>query len=389
MKRIVLYGVAMLLLCSCQQEPMITVNEEIQASIERKVASQKAESAQKQNQQNQTETEDVVIDVSAWEKLPEKTELEISEYPPNQVNQTKIFDTQDGTVIQYTDFTDDTDTLYQVRTMLPDGYYHEQVFRYTGESWQQVYQQEHTKNTLNVLNNWELMNSGNFDLLLLAPVTVGTSWQRQSGATASITALYKEATLNQHVYRNIVEVTSMEQDYEIRDYYAQNEGLILQQKTLINSGASSDYMQVKNNQHNVTLSQQVVISVPNKEDKPLLKDFEVTLTWQTNQPIETTLTNMFREQKWLTSDVQINRILLIDNILYVDFSSGVVAAMNKHVAGEKAVLPAMVQTLSDYFGVDQIVFTVYESLLSPDILPFPEKGIWKVDPQWKAATESH
>ena len=383
MKRIVLYGVAILLLCACQQEPMITVNEEIQASIERKVASQQAESAQ-----NQTENGTVTVDVSTWEKLPEKTELEISEYTPNKANQTKVFDTQEGTIIQYTDFIDDTDTLYQVRTMLPDGYYHEQVFRYTGESWQQVYQQQHTKNTLNVLTNWELMNSGPNDLLLMSPVKVGTSWQRQSGAKASITALYKEATVNHQVYRNIVEVTSMEKEYEIRDYYAQNEGFILQQKTPINSDGQHSYLQVKSNQHNVTLSQQLMISVPTKEEKPLLKDFDVTLTWQTNQPIETTLTNMFREQKWLTQDVQINRILLIDGVLYVDFSSGVVAAMSKHVAGEKAVLPAMVQTLSDYFGVDNVVFTVYESLLLPDTLPFPENGIWQVNPQWKQQAES-
>ena len=115
---------------------------------------------------------------------------------------------------------------------------------------------------------------------------------------------------------------------------------------------------------------------------PILTKGTGKLTWQTNQNPGKTFTELFRKEGWINASVEVKDIKIDSQIATVDFTPGVVAAMNQHTARETAVLPAIVQTIADYYGVSQVKLTVGGLILSPDTLPIPANGIWEVNPSW-------
>ena len=91
---------------------------------------------------------------------------------------------------------------------------------------------------------------------------------------------------------------------------------------------------------------------------------------------------MFRKEGWINSSVEVKDIKIESQTALVDFTPGIVAAMNQHTARETAVLPAIVQTIADNYGVKQVKLTVGGLILTPDTLPMPDNGIWEVNPNW-------
>ena len=380
MKRGILLVGFVLLLSACKQEPMIHISPDVQASIDKKAADRQgtANNSSADTSAGMTEISGE-IDTSAWQKAPEATQYDISHYAPNGINQLKEFETSEGTQLVYTDYIDNNRQLWQIRTLLPNGRANVSIYQLTKEGWQISWQ---ALDSLDTTSHLDQVSHTNRIPYLMAPIQVGTMWQDSQGSRSTITNLYQSAKIGDETYEDVIEVTTFRSDQEVHTYYAKDQGLIMSSQKAINSGGENIALTLKSNQHQVSITQSINIAKPSNQMNPILTKGTGKLTWQTNQNPGKTFTELFRKEGWINASVEVKDIKIDSQIATVDFTPGVVAAMNQHTAREMAVLPAIVQTIADYYGVSQVKLTVGGLILSPDTLPMPANGIWEVNPSW-------
>lgn len=380
MKRGILLVGFVLLLSACKQEPMIHISPDVQASIDKKAADRQgtANNSSADTSAGMTEISGE-IDTSAWQKAPEATQYDISHYAPNGINQLKEFETSEGTQLVYTDYIDNNRQLWQIRTLLPNGRANVSIYQLTKEGWQISWQ---ALDSLDTTSHLDQVSHTNRIPYLMAPIQVGTMWQDSQGSRSTITNLYQSAKIGDATYEDVIEVTTFRSDQEVHTYYAKDQGLVMSSQKAINSGGENIALTLKSNQHQVSITQSINIAKPSNQMNPILTKGTGKLTWQTNQNPGKTFTELFRKEGWINASVEVKDIKIDSQIATVDFTPGVVAAMNQHTARETAVLPAIVQTIADYYGVSQVKLTVGGLVLSPDTLPIPANGIWEVNPSW-------
>ena len=380
MKRGILLVGFVLLLSACKQEPMIHISPDVQASIDKKAADRQgtANNSSADTSAGMTEISGE-IDTSAWQKAPEATQYDISHYAPNGINQLKEFETSEGTQLVYTDYADNNRQLWQVRTLLPNGRANVSIYQLTKEGWQISWQ---ALDSLDTTSHLDQVSHTNRIPYLMAPIQVGTMWQDSQGSRSTITNLYQSAKIGDTTYEDVIEVTTFRSDQEVHTYYAKDQGLVMSSQKAINSGGENIALTLKSNQHQVSITQSINIAKPSNQMNPILTKGTGKLTWQTNQNPGKTFTELFRKEGWINASVEVKDIKIDSQIATVDFTPGVVAAMNQHTTRETAVLPAIVQTIADYYGVSQVKLTVGGLILSPDTLPIPTNGIWEVNPSW-------
>ena len=380
MKRGILLVGFVLLLSACKQEPMIHISPDVQASIDKKAADRQGTANNSSADTSASMTEiSGEIDTSAWQKAPEATQYDISHYAPNGINQLKEFETSEGTQLVYTDYTDNNRQLWQIRTLLPNGRANVSIYQLTKEGWQISWQ---ALDSLDTTSHLDQVSHTNRIPYLMAPIQVGTMWQDSQGSRSTITNLYQSAKIGDVTYEDVIEVTTFRSDQEVHTYYAKDQGLVMSSQKAINSGGENIALTLKSNQHQVSITQSINIAKPSNQMNPILTKGTGKLTWQTNQNPGKTFTELFRKEGWINASVEVKDIKIDSQIVTVDFTPGVVAAMNQHTARETAVLPAIVQTIADYYGVSQVKLTVGGLILSPDTLPIPANGIWEVNPSW-------
>ena len=380
MKRGILLVGFVLLLSACKQEPMIHISPDVQASIDKKAADRQGTANNSSADTSASMTEiSGEIDTSAWQKAPEATQYDISHYAPNGINQLKEFETSEGTQLVYTDYTDNNRQLWQIRTLLPNGRANVSIYQLTKEGWQISWQ---ALDSLDTTSHLDQVSHTNRIPYLMAPIQVGTMWQDSQGSRSTITNLYQSAKIGDVTYEDVIEVTTFRSDQEVHTYYAKDQGLVMSSQKAINSGGENIALTLKSNQHQVSITQSINIAKPSNQMNPILTKGTGKLTWQTNQNPGKTFTELFRKEGWINASVEVKDIKIDSQIATVDFTPGVVAAMNQHTARETAVLPAIVQTIADYYGVSQVKLTVGGLILSPDTLPIPANGIWEVNPSW-------
>ena len=319
------------------------------------------------------------VDTSAWQKAPDATQYDISHYAPNGMNQLKEFETSEGTQLVYTDYADNNRQLWQVRTLLPNGRANVSIYQLTKEGWQISWQ---ALDSLDTTSHLDQVSHTHRIPYLMAPIQVGTMWQDSQGSRSTITNLYQSAKIGDTTYEDVIEVTTFRSDQEVHTYYAKDQGLVMSSQKAINSGGENIALTLKSNQHQVSITQSINIAKPSNQMNPILTKGTGKLTWQTNQNPGKTFTELFRKEGWINASVEVKDIKIDSQIATVDFTPGVVAAMNQHTARETAVLPAIVQTIADYYGVSQVKLTVGGLILSPDTLQIPANGIWEVNPSW-------
>ena len=373
-----------LLLTACKQDPMIKLNPDVQASIEKKQSERKQNMSETEKTSDTTSSDNTAIqsiDRSQWKKLAEDTVFDLANYVPNEIDQLKQFTTGEQTQLVYTDYVDESGQLWQLRTLLPDNTYDVAIYRLLPNKLEQVSLQLNTTDVGDHLGDVLMNRQRNAVTLLQAPLQVGTTWETELG-DAAITALYESVTLGQTTYQEVVEVTVAEETQDMRYYYAAGIGLILEESQAVNSQTSQIQLALQRYQANVNITQKIQIAEPTEQGKPLLQSAEAELTWKTNQPWEQTWTQLFRDKKWLNNKVSVNAINVQADLVEIDFTPGIVAAMNQHKATEKAVIPAIVQTIANYYHVKQVKITVNGSILAPDQLEVQPNGIWKVEAKW-------
>lgn len=385
-----------ILLSGCSSEPMIQLSEENQAKLEEKRAQSSevshnvdadtiSETAQTESILDVPETVTLAeLDPSSWTQLPEGTTLELSNYLPYVAYQLKQFSNESGSYTTYVDFFDENKRVMQVREIVGATNY-VNIYEWSEQAIQLTARHENIALFENLTQDVSSTPDANLTLLS-APVAVGTTWSYDGTHTSQIVGLYESLTLGEQQYTEVVEVSTPFEAYDLRQYYASGDGLILT-RYVDNAEVSTgeQFWQVTGNSHQVMMILNRDVAQPQTEGEYLLSLEKVPFAYQTNDSLARAFQRLFTDLGWITDDIVVNSLTVDEaGVANLDFSAGVVAAFNQHPSTETSIIPAIVTTVGHYFDVTQVRLTVNTVGLLPDTLAYPENGIYQVDASWLA-----
>lgn len=385
-----------ILLSGCSSEPMIQLSEENQAKLEEKRAQSSevshnvdadtiSETAQTESILDVPETVTLAeLDPSSWTQLPEGTTLELSNYLPYVAYQLKQFSNESGSYTTYVDFFDESNRVMQVREIVGATNY-VNIYEWSEQAIQLTARHENIALFENLTQDVSSTPDANLTLLS-APVAVGTTWSYDGTHTSQIVGLYESLTLGEQQYTEVVEVSTPFEAYDLRQYYASGDGLILTRYVdNVEVSTGEQFWQVTGNSHQVMMILNRDVAQPQTEGEYLLSLEKVPFAYQTNDSLARAFQRLFTDLGWITDDIVVNSLTVDEaGVANLDFSAGVVAAFNQHPSTETSIIPAIVTTVGHYFDVTQVRLTVNTVGLLPDTLAYPENGIYQVDASWFA-----
>lgn len=198
------------------------------------------------------------------------------------------------------------------------------------------------------------------EVLLKAPIEVGNSWINED-SHYEITAIHHEIEVPYGTF-NAIEVTITTDDTLTKRYYAEDIGLI-------SEVFESKGMTVESNLENVMTDTPEIIPftvfVPDDQATGM-DQVQTELVLNTNDPARLAITELlsgqadgFENINILPKGTTINYLFLNnDNIVEVDVSSEFEENMNAGSTGELFAIYTLVNTLSQYYGVQEVLLTV-------------------------------
>lgn len=227
-------------------------------------------------------------------------------------------------------------------------------------------------------NFTEVGNFGEYqeeEIILQLPLEVGTSWSNAEN-TNEITAVNHEITVPFGTY-DAIEVTTTTEDTTIRRYYAEDVGLV-------SEVTETEDMVIESNLENIATETPetlpLTVYVPDEQAMGM-DTVDAHLTLNTNDPARVALTELLSGQNEEFADInilpegtEINYLFLNDeNIVEVDVSSEFEDNMNTGTTGEMFFVYNFVNTLSDYYGSQEVLLTVEgEPFSGPHMGTLPE-----------------
>lgn len=369
-KKILALGFVVLLLSACAKEPMIKLSDERKAQLE----------SISQEQAEQSQTEAIIaatnLDRSSFTSYQEPISFDQStEFIPIQPNTVIKMATSD----YYLDYVDSASQTMQVRQSQAD---QDQASFFTWDLSAITYygSQDIAKVPLNQLETIDTASLVG-QVWLSFPLELGKVWQVDDGTSASVTAIYQEARINDQTYQDVVEVTYQSDTETLHRFFARNIGLIAWESVTDQEVQATDSIQ----RYQTSSQYRANINVyqPSKDNDGIkLTSQAGQLRWQTNDQIGNVFTQLFRDLSWIDDQIVVNNVFFQEDVLTLDFSSGIVAVLNSHETGEEGMIPAIVASLADLYGVDRVRLSVNGLGLLPDLLDYPDGGIWLLNQDW-------
>ena len=386
LKQLILSSIAFLLV-GCASEPMITLSEENQSIIEEKRQSLEGnqtedESAEGEDTQSQEPDEAsnsqilTSFDTSDWVALEDAVQLNIEDYLPNVMYQIKQYSNGETSRVDYPDFVDQTLNMMQVETRITDQAPIVNIFSWGNSQITRLEESSEMNPYVNHLTGMANQATQESELLLQAPLQVGTNWQRDAATTSEITAIYSQATIRDLELENVIEVTSTLESGTLVEYYAQNEGVVATVEA-DEAGTVTQVWQAQAIYHENRIINNVEVMLPTTDDA-MVEPGQAAFSWQTNGNFASAFDSMFKEMGILDDTITVQSVTLDEGVVIIDFSPGVVAVLNSHEASEQAVIASIVTTLGNFFNADQVRLTVNNSGMLPDTLEYPTNGIYQV-----------
>lgn len=225
---------------------------------------------------------------------------------------------------------------------------------------------------------------GNFQIILQKPLELGHSWESPDGSTSEIT----DVSVNKDLPFGSIEAIEVTRQYENNsetiDYYGKDIGLIEQ---IFKS--DDDTITVTS-----TLSTQAAdtpeafpITVYSIDDQALgLDKSTVTMELETNEPARLAMAEILKgqtpdteESQILKESTEINFMYLRqDGVVHVDFSTDL-SAMNAGSGIEAMTLQGIVNTIGDYYHVDEVLLTLDNEPYESGHILLNEGETWPVD----------
>lgn len=213
------------------------------------------------------------------------------------------------------------------------------------------------------------------EIVLQAPIAVGTSWST-ADSDYEITAVNQEVEVPAGTY-DTIEVTSTTDDTTIRRYYAEDIGLV-------SEITETEELTIESNLDSIETETPEILPmtvyVPDEQAMGM-DTVDAQLTLNTNNPARVAITELltgqnseFPEINILPEGTEINYLFLNEeNVVEIDVSSEFENNMNVGTTGELFFVYNLVNTLSDYYGSEEVLLTVDgEPFSGPHMGSLPE-----------------
>lgn len=357
---------SIIFLSACSKEPMIRLSEERQAYITEK---QNIEQASHKNKgEEKTVNIEITNEVAYDETMSFDDILDFIPIQPNQINQ---YIENDQEFFRYMEFVDGNLKMMQVREQTPTSISNH-YYAWDATQISDLGVGEGTNIPSNQLSNLSTEGS---NIILKAPIQKGNSWEMSSEEIASITNLYETVNINGTTYQDVVEV-AYQDDQQIK-YFAKGLGIVAEinpdDSLVLSSISQNSYFQV-----------QIPIKAPQQVDNKLvLVDDVAPIKFQTNEESANIYTKLFQTLGWITPDISVNKINKETYYINVDFTPGIVAAMNQNEVTERGIIPAIVMTMIEHYGVEAVQLTVNGLGMTPNTISYPDGGLWYPNDMWK------
>lgn len=198
------------------------------------------------------------------------------------------------------------------------------------------------------------------EAVLKLPIEVGTSW---SGTESKyeITAVNYEVEVPAGTYETI-EVTNTFEESVTKRYYAEDVGLVLEVTELEDSEVSSELEAIETEVAEII---PLTVYVPDEQAMGVDK-IEAELRLMTNDPARLAITELlsgeaegFEAVDILPEGTEINYLFKNNSgVVEADVSSDFVENMNAGSTGELFYVFNLVNTLSEYYGSNEVLLTV-------------------------------
>lgn len=357
---------SIIFLSACSKEPMIRLSEERQAYITEK---QNIEQASHKNKgEEKTVNIEITNEIAYDETMSFDDIVDFIPIQPNQINQ---YIENDQEFFRYMEFVDGNLKMMQVREQKPTSISNH-YYAWDAQQISDLGVGEGTNIPSNQLSNLSTERS---NIILKAPIQKGNSWEMSSEEIASITNLYETVNINGTTYQDVVEVAY--QDGQQIKYFAKGLGIVAEinpdDSLVLSSISQNSYFQV-----------QIPIKAPQQVDNKLvLVDDVAPIKFQTNEESANIYTKLFQTLGWITPDISVNKINKETYYINVDFTPGIVAAMNQNEVTERGIIPAIVMTMIEHYGVEAVQLTVNGLGMTPNTISYPDGGLWYANDMWK------
>src|SRR5690625_446492 len=251
------------------------------------------------------------------------------------------------------------DDYYQVANQNP-GTTLVEIFEYREDEIVRTFQRGETYFRDNFTEIGSFSDERQEEVLLKAPIEVGNSWSNED-SDYEITAIDHEIEVPYGTF-NAIEVTITTDDAVTKRYYAEDVGLV-------SDVFESEGMTVESNLESVETDTPEILpfTVFVPDDQAMGMDqVEAELALNTNDPARVAITELlsgqadgFENINILPEGTTINYLFLNnDNIVEVDVSSEFEENMNAASTVELFAVYTLVNTLSQYYGAQEVLLTV-------------------------------
>lgn len=259
------------------------------------------------------------------------------------------------------------------------------IYEYREDEIIGIFSREETYFREDFMNTGYPSTSEEFETILQLPIEEGHAWESETGASYEITGLNVEIETPSGSYQAL-EVTRVLDNYEIVNYYAEGVGLIQTVSYPQEEGVgeiSSTLAEI----HEDTPEVLPVTLYSLNEDASGLNEIEVELSLNTNEPARLALASTLRGEipemediPLLTENVEINFMFLdTNNIANVDFTEELITEMNAGAGIEMLILQGIVNTIGDYYFVNDVLLTVEGEPYSSGHIELEEGETLEVD----------
>lgn len=214
-------------------------------------------------------------------------------------------------------------------------------------------------------NTAKTSDSEGEEIILKAPIEVGTQWEDREGQTVEITATDLDLDTPEGIVKGIeVTTTTIDQDgYEgkIHRYYGKDIGLV---KEVTELGPDTDMIVTSTlTEYNTDTVEKIPFTLYALDYKTLDQAVEIEMEFElkTNNPIRLALTDKLKEEldneatNLLPDKAMINYMYLDDDrIVHVDFSEELATNMQAGASGESEILQRIVDTIANLYHAEAV-----------------------------------
>lgn len=365
--------VSTLFLTACQTQGADDNEEPDQetSSSQQETESSKAEESSELDEGNDNGEQEVSQDLKSWFPPLEDTYLEYE----GEGNEFAAF-------TRYPQFTHE-DTLQMAEAT--GGTTIVRIYEYSDNQVEEIFSRPETYFREDFTDTGLASGSDNLMILLQKPIELNHSWESPNGAVSEITGL--DVEVETPLGRmEALEVTSTHDGYTTLSYYAEGIGLI---KRVAEQG--------ENQEDDVTstlmtfdeeTAEKLPVTIYSLDDEALnIVSHPVEFELYTNDPVRVTLADYMagRESEeeigvLLPEETEINYMYLRqDGIAAVDFSKELIENMNAGAGIEAMILQAAVNTIGDYYDVEEVLLTVEEEPYSSGHILLEKDETMRVD----------